>query len=121
MSNLGNKEILAKNLKHYIYLSGKDRLEICKDLDIKYSTFSEWINANKYPRIDKIEMLANYFGIEKSDLIEEQNKRPDNDIRRIQRAREKMPEKERQKMMNMITTYFDEYFSDDDSDDDIDE
>lgn len=45
----------------------------------------------------------------------------DNDIRRIQRAREKMPEKEKQKMMKMITTYFDEYFSDDDIDDDIDE
>ena len=24
----------------------------------------------KYPRIDKIEMMSNYFGIDKSDLIE---------------------------------------------------
>ena len=29
------------------------------------------MKAKKYPRIDKIEILANYFGILKSDLIEE--------------------------------------------------
>jgi repressor LexA len=28
------------------------------------------LKAKKYPRIDKIELLANYFGISKSDLIE---------------------------------------------------
>ncbi len=71
MSNLGNKNIFAKNLKYYIKKSGKDRNEICKDLNLKYSTFSEWVNANKYPRIDKIELIANYFNIQKSDLIEE--------------------------------------------------
>lgn len=71
MSGLGNKEIFSKNLKRYIQLSGKTRIEICRDLNFSYSTFSEWVNGIKYPRIDKIEMLANYFGIKKSDLIEE--------------------------------------------------
>ena len=42
-------------------------------MHIKYSTLSDWINGNKYPRIDKIEILANYFGIEKSDLIEKRD------------------------------------------------
>ena len=60
-----------KNLQKYIQLSGKTRSEICQDLKFSYSTFSEWVNGAKYPRIDKIEMLANYFGIKKSDLIEE--------------------------------------------------
>lgn len=70
MSGLGNKNIMAENLKYYMTLYNKDRNQVCKDLNIKYSTFSEWINANKYPRIDKIELLADYFGIQKSDLIE---------------------------------------------------
>ena len=35
------------------------------------STFNDWVKGKKYPRIDKIEMLANFFGILKSDLIEE--------------------------------------------------
>ncbi|TCL35617.1 repressor LexA [Anaerospora hongkongensis] len=71
MSGLGNKEIMSKNLKFYMDKYGKDRNDICTDLNFKYSTFTDWVNGNKYPRIDKIEMLANYFGIQKSDLIEE--------------------------------------------------
>ena len=74
MSDLGNKEIFAKNLKYYMNLYKKDRYDVCKDLNFKYSTFSDWCNGKKYPRIDKIEILANYFHIEKSDLIENKNK-----------------------------------------------
>ena len=71
MSNLGNKEIMAKNIRHYMELNNKTRTEICKDLKVSYSTFSDWVNAKTYPRIDKIEMMANYFSVEKSDLVEE--------------------------------------------------
>ena len=39
-------------------------------LDFKYSTVLDWLNAKTYPRIDKIEKMANYFGVEKSDLVE---------------------------------------------------
>lgn len=70
MSDLGNKEIFSKNLQYYMSLYNKDRNDVCKDLDFKYPTFSDWYNGKKYPRIDKIELLAMYFGIEKSDLIE---------------------------------------------------
>lgn len=73
MSDLGNKEIFSRNLKKYIDQSGKTRKQICADLDLTYSTFTEWVNGNIYPRIDKIELLSNYFGIEKSDLIEDNN------------------------------------------------
>jgi transcriptional regulator with XRE-family HTH domain len=71
MSNLGNKEVLAKNLAYYLERSGKDQKEVAEVLGVAPSTFNEWMKAKKYPRIDKIEMLANYFGILKSDLIEE--------------------------------------------------
>lgn len=74
MSDLGNKEIFAKNLKYYMELNNKDRNDVCKDLNFPYTTFAEWYNGNIYPRIDKIEMLANYFGIKKSDLIEHKEK-----------------------------------------------
>jgi len=36
-------------------------------------TFSDWVNAKTYPRIDKIELMANYFGISKADLVEERS------------------------------------------------
>ena len=43
-------------------------------------TFSDWINAKTYPRIDKIELLANYFGVLKSDLVEDKSSLPSNAI-----------------------------------------
>ena len=75
MSDLGNKIVFSKNLKYYLDKSGKDRKEVCNALGFKYSTFCEWVSAKKYPRIDKIELLANYFGILKSDLIEDKGRK----------------------------------------------
>lgn len=75
MTSIGNKEILARNLKYYMNKRGVDRMQVCSSLGFVYSTFADWCNAVKYPRIDKIEMLANYFGIEKSDLIEDKRNR----------------------------------------------
>ena len=71
MSNIGNKAIMSKNLKYYIERSGKDRRELAEIWGFPYSTVTEWINGRKYPRIDRIEVMADYFGILKSDLIEE--------------------------------------------------
>ena len=70
MSSIGNKEIFSKNLSYYVKLSGRDQKEIAEYVGVAPSTFNEWVKAKKYPRIDKIEKLANYFGILKSDLIE---------------------------------------------------
>lgn len=70
MNDLGNKEIFAKNLKYYMELNKKDRNDISRDLGIPYTTVTSWCNAEFYPRIDKIELLANYFCIQKSDLVE---------------------------------------------------
>ncbi|MCM1288175.1 MAG: repressor LexA, partial [Clostridium sp.] len=71
MSNLGNKAIMAKNIQYYMTLNQKDRNDMCKALGVKYTTFTDWVKGNSYPRIDKIELMANYFGINKSDLVEE--------------------------------------------------
>ncbi len=68
-----NNEIFAKNLKFYMEQKKVDRYQLCADLGFKYSTVSEWLSAKKYPRMDKIEMLAKYFEINKSDLIEDKN------------------------------------------------
>ena len=51
MSDLGNKEIFAKNLKYYMDYYNKDRNKICEELNIPYTTFADWYNAVTYPRI----------------------------------------------------------------------
>ena len=69
--SIGNKDVFAKNLKKYITKSGKDRSTIAEDLDLPYSTITDWVNGKKYPRINNIEKLAVYFNISKSELIED--------------------------------------------------
>ena len=66
-----SRKAFADNLQRLMAEAGKTRTEVCTALGFKYSTFTDWVNGTKYPRIDKIEMLADYFGVEKSDLIEE--------------------------------------------------
>ena len=73
MGGLGNKDIMANNIKYYMNLNGKTRTEMCEALGVKYTTFTDWVKGNTYPRIDKIELMANYFGIEKSDLVEQRS------------------------------------------------
>lgn len=68
-----NKEIFANNLSFYMERKGVDRNTLCADLDLKYTTVRDWLKGITYPRIGKIELLANYFNINKSDLIENKN------------------------------------------------
>ena len=65
-----NKEIFANNLSFYMEQKGVDRNTLCADLDLKYTTVRDWLKGITYPRIGKIELLANYFNINKSELIE---------------------------------------------------
>lgn len=71
MSDLGNREVMARNLQRLMEEHGVTRVELCEAIGVKYTTLTDWVKGNTYPRIDKIELLANYFGVEKSDLIEE--------------------------------------------------
>lgn len=66
-----SKEVFAKNLRYYMDSKGKNQKELAEIVGVSAPTMNDWLKAKKYPRIDKIEILANYFGILKSDLIEE--------------------------------------------------
>lgn len=74
MSELGNKDIMAKNIQFYMDKYEKTRQDMCDALGVKYTTFTDWVKGNSYPRIDKIELMANYFGISKADLVENHTK-----------------------------------------------
>lgn len=70
---MDNKKIFATNLNYYMQINGKSRRDLCEALNLSYYTLTDWVNAKKFPRMDKVEMLADYFGILKSDLIEEKS------------------------------------------------
>ena len=68
---MDNKNIFAENLKRYMDINGKTRRDVSEAIGVSYYTFTDWVKGKKYPRMDKVEKLAAYFGILKSDLIEE--------------------------------------------------
>lgn len=65
-----NKKVVSANIKEQMKRHGIDRNKLVNDLGLKYTTVSDWINGKTYPRIDKIELMANYFHVEKADLVE---------------------------------------------------
>lgn len=70
---MNNKEIFAANLDHYLKLHNLNRAELSRKLGYPETTVSNWANAVSYPRIDKIQEMANFFGVLKSDLTELKN------------------------------------------------
>lgn len=74
MKDLGNKTVMAANIKRYMKEKGVNAKELSRALEVPYTTVLSWLKAEYYPRIDKIERMSEYFGILKSDLIENKEK-----------------------------------------------
>ena len=102
-----HKEIFSKNLKRFMALEGKSRKDVCEALGYSYFTFSDWVNGKKMPRMDKVEQLANYFGILKSDLIEEKKETAPEDglsesKRKLLALAENCSEEDAEKLLQMM-------------------
>ena len=73
MSEEQYRKIFSKNLRYYMTLHNKTQMDIINDLNINKSAISTWVNGTRLPRMDKVDMLAKYFHINRSDLIEEKS------------------------------------------------
>lgn len=71
MSDDFYKKIFSKNLRYYMELNQKEQIDLINDLGFNKSSVSTWCNGTRLPRMDKVDALAKYFGINRSDLIEE--------------------------------------------------
>lgn len=70
MNDLTVREIFPKRLLYYMSEYGKSRNDLVRDLGFKYSTIRDWEKGITIPRMDKVEILANYFNCNNSDLLE---------------------------------------------------
>lgn len=70
-SELGNKEIFSRNLLRLIKMSGKSQVEVAKYVGVSQGTVSDWTKGRSYPRMDKLQLLAELFCVQKSDLVED--------------------------------------------------
>ena len=72
MTEEEQKKIFSQNLKKYLNENRLNQNEVAKDIGVSPQTFNTWCKAKAIPRMGKIEKLANYFKIQKSDLIDSQ-------------------------------------------------
>ncbi len=71
MTDEEQKKIFSKNLNHYISLSNKTQKEIADSIDVSPQTFNTWCQGIAIPRMGKVQRLADYFNVGKSDLIDD--------------------------------------------------
>lgn len=67
------RKIFVKKLKEQMALNNKTQTDLSNDLSLPFTTISNWYRGVRYPRPDKMQMLADYFGIRMEDLISDSN------------------------------------------------
>ncbi len=73
MSETEQKRIFQQNLLKYLSASDKTQKEIADAIGVSPQTFNTWCQGIALPRMGKVQLLADYFHINKSDLIEERD------------------------------------------------
>lgn len=66
----------TKALKYYMSLNEKKQQDLIHDLKLSSATVSQWVNGKAFPRMDRIEMLAQYFNISTTDLLTDPYNKP---------------------------------------------
>ena len=72
MENKSARTILSENLQTLMKNNNIDQMELAEAIGVSQPTISNWIKETKYPRISKIEDMANYFNVPKSKITENQ-------------------------------------------------
>ena len=67
------RKIVASNLSRLMSEQDKNQTDLMRDLNLSSATVSSWCTGKKMPRMDKVQILADYFQVEPSDIIEEKS------------------------------------------------
>ena len=68
---MNSRDIFINNLKTIMKERKVSRRQLAEGLNIPYTTLTDWCTGRIFPRVEKINLIADYFNIKKSDLIEE--------------------------------------------------
>lgn len=74
------RKVFSENLNRLIEKSGHNKIDLANYMGVATSTVSDWCSGKKYPRMDKIEKMAGWFGVLKSDLTEEKDTTAEKEI-----------------------------------------
>lgn len=66
-----NGEVFSRNLQRHMRMSQAKHVDVAKAIGVAPCTITDWVKERTYPRMDKVQLLADYFGIQKSELLED--------------------------------------------------
>ena len=95
------KMVFAENLKAYLNSKGYTQLDLATYMNCSSSTVSDWCNGKKYPRVDKMQRMADWLGIQMSDVTSEHDKLDDADIAFYNRYKQ-LTEEEKEDMRDFL-------------------
>lgn len=75
MSEQEFARILSRNLRLLMYQKGITQAQMSRELGIGKTTLSSWMNGQRMPRMDKIDMLCRYLNCMRSDLMDEKREK----------------------------------------------
>ena len=78
------REIFIKNLRYIMEKKGITQADICRELKIPSATISNWCTGQRYPRIDKMQQLADMLGVTFSTLTTEHGLQDYEDQQRLE-------------------------------------
>lgn len=108
--DMENKAVLIKNLRRYLNLHQKTQREVAAAIDVTTGNFCDWMKGRSYPRVDKLQALANYFGVQMSDLIDDSNvsaQSISDEDQEILDLFHQVPEEKRELVLSMIRVAID--------------
>lgn len=71
MTDEQQKMIFSNNLTTLLQERDKTQKEVAEAINVSPQTFNTWCKGIALPRMGKVQLLADYFNIKKSDLIDE--------------------------------------------------
>jgi transcriptional regulator with XRE-family HTH domain len=74
MSELGNKQIFSANLLYYLAQKDVMQKDLAKHIGVSQATITDWIKMRTYPRMDKLQLTAEFLRVQMTDLCEPRNK-----------------------------------------------
>ena len=78
--NQKEKVVFSNNLKKLVASSNLPQREIANRIKVSPQTFNTWVQGKAIPRMKKIQLLADFFNVEKSVLIDEKTVTDKHDI-----------------------------------------
>ena len=68
-----DKKIFSENLKKQAAIAGENQPDIAEVLGVTKSAVNAYFMGNKMPRMDRIKKLADHFGCNVSDLVDDKS------------------------------------------------